>query len=447
MENYNENANQGPARPMSPSPFLEFVADTSRQYAQSDDPIVQMVGKSLLATLQDIVTQVFGQGPSQHTQDASTPASKEPLRSSTVANISITPPKALLPQASSSKPSTPFPFQMDSATAFQFPAQHTPPAFIDRLPASPDAHKPQATDSNKDVEPDVLDEKIPPPPEVTCQWGGCVGVVMKPERFYDDHMLASDSAKGHGQAVPQTGQVRCLWAGCSYGRPMNRESLKRHMECSHLGMKWMKCGRCGTIKREDAYKTCHGPARYCNRPKVKRSRLPTSESPGPSNEVSPVAGPSTQPLAAPPMSLPANPPLPPLPSMVGPTRQSKTRRRARTTRVQGNIAYPPSTAPAMAVPEAEQSMDTLPPFDLGLPVDVDGWLALSVPIASGSSTQLTATPPEEAAPPVPSNSQEQSAPAQDLSLDAFMAAISGEFDTLNDFNWSYSVDENRPPQA
>ncbi|KAJ3008911.1 hypothetical protein NUW54_g2978 [Trametes sanguinea] len=70
-----------------------------------------------------------------------------------------------------------------------------------------------------------------------------------------------------------------------------------------------------------------------------------------------------------------------------------------------------------------------------------------MPIASGSSTQLTAMPLEDAAPPVSFNSQEQSAPAQDLSLDAFMAAISGEFDTLNDFNWSYGVDENRPPQA
>ncbi|OSC98863.1 hypothetical protein PYCCODRAFT_1470685 [Trametes coccinea BRFM310] len=441
MENVQENRDQKPMRLPPPGQF--FISNES----------YRTFGRGLLSSLEGLAADTLkNQGPELGQPPVPTQYTKKLLMSSTVANMPAAT-AAPVPRASTSRSPMTYSPEADLGTLFDLFAQSAPNASLDGLPAPSNVQMVASTANERQVnsELDHLDIEVPIPPLVTCRWRGCVGMNVEPHRLFNDHFL-DHSDRGHGKEIAQAAdQVRCLWEGCVQQKPMNGTSLKRHVECTHLGMKRRKCSRCGVTKRVDAYKKEHGPARYCMaRPRAKTRTAPLFAPPTPTDEMPPIAGPSTQLLpAAPSMSLPVIPPVPSLASSTdpGPMRRTRTRH-AHSASVQGSIAYPPPNARAMVAPEAPQTTDSVEALDFGLPSDREGWLALLSQTASGSSTPPAALPLEEEAAHIPAHdSQEQFLQPPDASLQAFVAAIQEEFGLPGDFGWPFGVNENCPPQA
>lgn len=112
--------------------------------------------------------------------------------------------------------------------------------------------------------------------------------------------------------------ILCLWNGCESKLPMRSDSLKRHIQAQHLFMT-VECTWCNVNRREDAYKTTHRPARFCeHRPTDEKKR----------DEIWARRPPAAVPSTA-------------LPSAAGPVRPKRTR--APRKKAQKAIAYPSPT--------------------------------------------------------------------------------------------------------
>ncbi|OJT06009.1 hypothetical protein TRAPUB_3196 [Trametes pubescens] len=153
---------------------------------------------------------------------------------------------------------------------------------------------------------------------VTCEWDGCG------EQVHYSHIWLHIAGKKNG-AVHISGKhierggkyARCQWDNCTNEAPMLFDSLRRHIEGIHLHLS-IECARCGTKKREDAYRRFHGLARNCDRPKVTKPPLPSS-----------------------PRATTSVDPAPALQSVVGPIRPKRAR--ASRKKAQEAVAYPSST--------------------------------------------------------------------------------------------------------
>ncbi|KAJ8456032.1 hypothetical protein ONZ51_g12278 [Trametes cubensis] len=239
------------------------------------------------------------------------------------------------PPPSHDKPSVLSPSAFDGRT--QIPSQlPTPPASSMPTPIGPSLMQtpgstPTSGAAGKPVPAfmRVLDERdivSPGKKTVKCRWPNCTAVM--PAKLMAKH------CRGHIDTTGgETSQVQCLWKGCATGTVQLR-NFDRHILNTHNDVGLVTCSVCGDQKRSDSYKTYHGGARFCTRPRKAKAVAALAAQDAPvassSSAVAPLPGPgnpSSMLQTAHTMAL--QPFAPTISSHIGPIRSASTARRDR----------------------------------------------------------------------------------------------------------------------
>ena len=118
-----------------------------------------------------------------------------------------------------------------------------------------------------------------------CRWGNCQDVWCRLDKMWSSHIFADyDTLEdvthkaeilSRESRLPD-GKVKCLWEGCE--RSVLVESLKKHIEDTHLLLYRLRCLHCGTEYRHGSYRRIHGPASMCSK-NPRFSQTPTPPRP------------------------------------------------------------------------------------------------------------------------------------------------------------------------